>query len=145
MPDEVRRFCKELDYRVVAKTVSGTTKIPLLTGRITPELLAHDDGIRLSPAIYQEYIPGEQHLRVCCFGETVCAALLHSDRVDWRYPLDCDAEPYVLDSVTRSRLRDVMGRLMLRMGIFDLKLGPDGEPIWFEVNPQGQFLFLAGR
>jgi hypothetical protein len=28
------------------------------------------------------------------------------------------------------------------MGIIDLKLTPDGEPVWLEVNPQGQFLFL---
>ncbi|MCX4674881.1 hypothetical protein OG413_05995 [Streptomyces sp. NBC_01433] len=28
------------------------------------------------------------------------------------------------------------------MGIIDIKLMPDGEPVWLEVNPQGQFLFL---
>ena len=28
------------------------------------------------------------------------------------------------------------------MGIVDLKLTPEGEPVWLEVNPQGQFLFL---
>jgi hypothetical protein len=30
------------------------------------------------------------------------------------------------------------------MGIVDMKLAPDGEPVWLEVNPQGQFLFLEG-
>ncbi|MFE6052518.1 hypothetical protein ACFQ6N_17330 [Kitasatospora sp. NPDC056446] len=24
----------------------------------------------------------------------------------------------------------------------DLKLTPEGQPVWLEVNPQGQFLFL---
>jgi hypothetical protein len=28
------------------------------------------------------------------------------------------------------------------MGIVDVKVTPDGEPVWLEVNPQGQFLFL---
>jgi hypothetical protein len=28
------------------------------------------------------------------------------------------------------------------MGIVDLKETPDGELVWLEVNPQGQFLFL---
>ena len=32
----------------------------------------------------------------------------------------------------------------LNMGIFDLKLDPQGDPVWLEVNPQGQFLFLEG-
>jgi hypothetical protein len=40
------------------------------------------------------------------------------------------------------RVSDVLRRLGLRMGVIDLKLTPDGEPVWLEVNPQGQFLFL---
>jgi hypothetical protein len=30
----------------------------------------------------------------------------------------------------------------LEMGIVDIKLLPSGEPVWLEVNPQGQLLFL---
>jgi hypothetical protein len=30
------------------------------------------------------------------------------------------------------------------MGVFDVKLRPDGEPVFLEVNPQGQFLFVEG-
>jgi hypothetical protein len=30
------------------------------------------------------------------------------------------------------------------MGILDLKLGSDGELVWLEINPQGQFMFLEG-
>lgn len=30
----------------------------------------------------------------------------------------------------------------MAMGMIDLKITPDGEPVWLEVNPQGQFLFL---
>ncbi len=30
------------------------------------------------------------------------------------------------------------------MGVFDLKVAPDGEPVWLEINPQGQFLFVEG-
>jgi hypothetical protein len=28
------------------------------------------------------------------------------------------------------------------MGSVDIKLLPSGEPVWLEVSPQGQFLFL---
>jgi hypothetical protein len=28
------------------------------------------------------------------------------------------------------------------MGNIDLKITPEGECVWLEVNPQGQFLFL---
>jgi hypothetical protein len=42
------------------------------------------------------------------------------------------------------RLLSVLAALDLRMGIFDLKLTDDDEPVWLELNPQGQFLFLEG-
>jgi hypothetical protein len=40
------------------------------------------------------------------------------------------------------RLRTAVCRLGLRMGVVDLKVTPDGEPVWLEIDPQGQFLFL---
>jgi hypothetical protein len=42
------------------------------------------------------------------------------------------------------RLSVLLTDLDLRTGVFDLKLDADGEPVWFEVNPQGQFLFIEG-
>jgi D-alanine-D-alanine ligase-like ATP-grasp enzyme len=36
----------------------------------------------------------------------------------------------------------LLDRLELPMGMIDLKLTDDGEPVFLEVNPQGQFLFL---
>jgi glutathione synthase/RimK-type ligase-like ATP-grasp enzyme len=144
-PATVRRFCSEQNYEVVVKTVAGTRMTPVMTGQVSPELLASDEQIRLSPAIYQSLVPGHEHLRICCFGERAFTALLETPRLDWRYPLDASAEPFDLDESITQRLRDVLSRLGLRMGIFDMKLDPDGgEPFWLEVNPQGQFLFLEG-
>lgn len=143
-PGAVRRFCADLGWRVVVKTVAGTRLTPLMTGAVTPDLVASDDAVRLSPAIYQEEVSGSRHLRACCFGSEVVCALLESDRLDWRYPLDARAEPYALDGETSRAVARVVADLGLRMGIADLKLGPDGEPVWLEVNPQGQFLFLEG-
>ena len=39
-------------------------------------------------------------------------------------------------------LRGVMRRLGLAFGAFDLRLTPEGEYVFLEVNPSGQFLFL---
>ena len=143
-PAAVRRFCRELGYRVIVKTVAGTPKTPVMTGRVTPELLRSDASISLCPAIYQELVPGVRHLRVCCFGEEIRTALLETDRLDWRYPLDATVEPYELDDLAADRVREVVHDLGLRMGIVDMKLAGAGEPVWLEINPQGQFLFLEG-
>ena len=142
-PEAVRRFCRELDFRVVAKTVAGTPKTPVMAGLVTPEMLT-DEAISLSPAIYQEFIPGTRHLRVCCFGGEAHTALLETERLDWRYPLDADVGPYDLDEGIARQVWEVIRRLGLGMGIVDMKIPPEGDPIWLEVNPQGQFLFVEG-
>jgi hypothetical protein len=77
-PDAVRRFCHELDYQVVDKTVAGTPKTPVMAGLVTPEMLS-DEAISLSPAIYQEFIPGTRHLRICCFGAEAHTALMETE------------------------------------------------------------------
>jgi hypothetical protein len=41
-------------------------------------------------------------------------------------------------------LRAILHELGLAMGIFDVKLTDDGEPVFLEVNAQGQFLFVEG-
>jgi glutathione synthase/RimK-type ligase-like ATP-grasp enzyme len=144
-PEAVRRFCRDQDHRVVVKTVAGSRLTPVMAGRVTPELLASAAEIELSPAIYQTLIPGSEHLRICCFGDETYTALLRTERLDWRYPLDAAAERFELEASISDRLREMLKRLDLRMGVFDMKLDPEGgEPFWLEVNPQGQFLFLQG-
>jgi glutathione synthase/RimK-type ligase-like ATP-grasp enzyme len=138
-PIAIRNFCEELDYQVVVKSVSGTQKAPLLTMMLTPEHLVCDDSISLCPAIYQEYIPGKSHVRAQCFGDAVYSVTLKSEALDWRPDLNIPFEVVHLDEEVKGRLRNVMKLLGLKMGVVDLKFGQDGELVWFEINPQGQF------
>lgn len=143
-PAEVRRFCEALDYRVVVKAVRGTYVRPPLTALLDKSLLAEETSLALSPAIYQEYVPGRCHLRVHLFGDEVYTAALESDAVDWRPDMNIPVRRARISEDTAGRLRDVLGRLGLVMGIVDLKVAEDGEPVWLELNAQGQFLFIEG-
>jgi hypothetical protein len=49
-----------------------------------------------------------------------------------------------VDPATKHRLGRVLEILGLKMGVVDLKVDPTGEPVWLELNPQGQFLFVEG-
>jgi hypothetical protein len=143
-PAAVREFCARLDSRVVVKVVSGTSKAPMVTGMLTPDDLTSDESIMLCPAIYQEYIPGDEHVRAQCFGDAVHSVTIKSRDLDWRANLDV---PFVIADLAedvKARLQEVLRLLGLRMGIVDLKLTPEGEAVWLEVNPQGQFLFVEG-
>ena len=143
-PCTIRSFCKMCDNAVVIKTVRGTRMYPLLSVRLTDEMLVRDDVLEMCPAIYQEYVPGVRHIRAQCFGDQIYATAIDSQALDWRANLDVPFEIVKLDGSVEERMRDVLKRLGLRMGVFDFKIGPDGEPVWLEVNPQGQFLFVEG-
>lgn len=70
------------------------------------------------------------------------AALIATTALDWRPDLNVPISPWPVPDGIRRRVGTVLRQLGLRMGIVDLKLTPEGEPVWLEVNPQGQFLFL---
>jgi len=69
---------------------------------------------------------------------------LKSEALDWRPDLNIPCEVVQLEDDVRGRLRSVLKILGLKMGIVDLKFTPEGELVWFEINPQEQFLFVQG-
>jgi len=144
-PGDIRAFCDRLGGRMVVKPVASTINVPLRAGVLSKQDLPTDDVLALSPAIYQEFVPGERHLRACAWGPTVLCGIIESGIMDWR----TDQAPTVgtaeIDDDTATRLFALNARLGLEMGISDLKPAADGgSPYWLEVNPQGQFLFLEG-
>lgn len=141
-PDAVRSFCAKLGNRVVAKPVRGTHLAATVAVQITDALLDSDESLRVCPVIYQELVEGTTHLRVHCFGSTVCAVQIDASDLDWRPNLNVPMKSVALSRHLTEQLQHVLELLDLRMGIFDLKVDPDGNVFWLEVNPQGQFLFL---
>lgn len=140
-PTAIREFCRSLNYRAVVKAVRGTAGCHLFTRILAEEHLASADCLRLSPAIYQELIAGNLHLRVHCFGEVIYAVAIESQDLDWRENLNVPFRVVPLSADIEEKLRKSLRLLGLRMGVVDLKLTPAGIPVWLEINPQGQFLF----
>ncbi len=141
-PSAVREFYREMRGAVIMKALRFSMRQPLLTLRVEPHHLANDEAIRLCPTMFQELIPGDRHLRVVCAGD-VHAVAVTAEQLDWRPHLDVDAEPVTIDAITTRRLQMTLDLLGLRMGVFDLKIQGD-VPVFLEVNPQGQFLFMEG-
>ena len=141
-PAVIRDFHREVGGKSIMKTLRGTLLAPLLVVDVTEDILAAEDDLRLSPAIFQERISGTRHIRANCFGDKTHAVALESSDLDWRGDLRVPMEPVVLPDEINDKLAAVLRALDLRMGIFDLKIDDNGDYVWFEVNPQGQFLFL---
>jgi glutathione synthase/RimK-type ligase-like ATP-grasp enzyme len=143
-PGVVRDFHARLEGRVIVKPVVGTPGPLLFTQLVREEHLAEESSIRACPAIYQEYIPGTEHIRLNCFGRKSYAGLIETKDLDWRPNLDVPISRWPVPDKLHVSVRKVLDILGLDMGIIDFKLTPAGDIVWLEVNPQGQFLFLEG-
>lgn len=143
-PVRIREFTRSQGGTVIAKTLTGMLGTALEAGRVPLDSLTDDDELRLAPTIYQQEIRGDRHLRVMIFGDQVHTAQIRSAELDWRLANDASIEPAEIDAGLRSALGRMLNVLGLRMGIFDVKITPDGRPVFLEVNPQGQFLFVEG-
>jgi glutathione synthase/RimK-type ligase-like ATP-grasp enzyme len=143
-PQEIRQFCDRLDGRAILKTLRATPSSQLFTLKVTTEHLADDQGLRLCPTIFQEYVPGTTHVRALCCGTDVHAVTIVSPDLDWRLNMNVPVTPVTLTPEIESGLGRVLEILGLKMGIVDLKIDETGEPVWLELNPQGQFLFVEG-
>lgn len=140
-PESIRAFAARHDHEIIVKTLKGTSKMHVLTRSVHAEHLVEDEPLRLCPAIYQEKVLGDRHLRVHAFGGSIYAMELRSDHLDWRRELDVPASIVSLPPDLEERIRRLLVRLDLRMGILDFKIRDDAAPVFLELNPQGQFLF----
>ena len=139
-PQEVKEFALNFPNKVIIKPLVSIEEL-LFTQKVDVEKIPDED-IAACPCIYQEYIEGTKHLRINVFGKYCYAAQIETSDVDWRPNLNVPITSYELPRSMEQKLQDVLKRLNLEMGIFDFKISESGEYVWFEVNPQGQFLFL---
>lgn len=140
-PDTIRQFSDEHGGKVVIKPVKGRPSVPNKTQVVDPRE-APDAVLNSCPTIYQEYIGGTTHLRAHVFGDDVHAATLDSPDVDWRFDLTVPFSDSSVSDDIADKLRKVVSRMDLRMGVCDLKRLPSGEHVFLECNQQGQFLFI---
>ncbi|MFI6700086.1 RimK family alpha-L-glutamate ligase [Streptomyces sp. NPDC050509] len=139
--EEVVEFAKQVG-RVIVKPVVGASGPLMFTQYVDDPASIAEESFAACPAVYQEYVTGSRHVRLNCFGDRMYAGLIETDALDWRPDLNVPITKWAVPDDVSTRVSQVLRTLGLRMGIIDIKLTADGEPVWLEVNPQGQFLFL---
>lgn len=132
---------------VVYKRIGFSREVPPIPTRLLgPGDLPRLAALKDCPAIFQEHIPAAKDIRVTFIGGQCFSAEIHSGEgrfpVDSRLDLSVPILTHELDSATVTQLRTLMSRLGLAFGAIDLRLTPDGEYVFLEVNPSGQFLFV---
>jgi glutathione synthase/RimK-type ligase-like ATP-grasp enzyme len=140
--NEVEEFVDRHHRNVIVKPVVGAVGPLIYTQFMRDPTCLDAASFQACPAVYQEYISGTRHIRLNCFGDRSYAAVIETEELDWRPNLKVPIAQWDVPDSLHGRVRGVLDKLDLAMGVFDFKLTPDGEVVWLEVNPQGQFLFL---
>jgi hypothetical protein len=107
--------------------------------------------LHLAPGIFQQRILKDYELRVTIVGERIFAVRIDSQAVhraelDWRRAQDeLEYTMFDLDDGVSQRLLRLHRRLGLVFGAYDLIVTTEGEMVFLEVNPMGQWLWLEKR
>jgi glutathione synthase/RimK-type ligase-like ATP-grasp enzyme len=153
-PDAIRKAAQAFGPLVVKPARSGhfrsgNEEFAIFTSLLSDDHLAQLDDARWSPSIYQEHIPKRFDLRVTYVGGHLYSAAIHSQtdhaaEIDWRRTENPNLphSPIEIDPTIARKLQELMKTLELEFGCIDLVLTPEGEYVFLEVNPSGQWLWI---
>jgi hypothetical protein len=150
VPDDARAFLDELgDRPVIQKPLRPTEGSWRPTRMLTPGDRARLDDLRLAPAILQAYVPGTD-IRVTCAGDRLIATAIDASRTDSPHDFrpawsQARVEPCELPAEVATAIRALMKALGLRYAALDFRRTIDGQHVFLEANPAGQWLFIEDR
>lgn len=154
-PEAVRRLFDETGGQLVAKLLHplsqamGRAPMFVYTSAIQAADLEHLDGLAYAPMLFQERVAKRLELRVAyvggrCFAGAIDASASARGSVDWRRAEahECRWLLATLPDGVQAGLRRLMDALGLGFGAIDLIHTPDGEYVFLEVNPSGEWGML---
>ncbi|MEO0842828.1 MAG: MvdD family ATP-grasp ribosomal peptide maturase, partial [Cyanobacteria bacterium J06643_5] len=156
-PETVKQFAEECQQGIITKMLSsfaiydnfGKEKV-VFTNPVTLEDINNLDGLNLCPMTFQEKVSKALELRTIIVGKNVFTAAVDSQalqksRYDWRkegLALINAWQHHDLPKSIEKKLLKLMAYFGLNYGAIDIILTPDGEYVFLEVNPVGEFFWL---
>lgn len=155
-PQRIRQFLSaHARYGTIFKSFKPVTwesrdRVAVLyTSKVDIDALPEDDVLRMSPSIFQAYVPKAFEVRITCMGAELVAAKLDSQAtadgtVDWRMASGdgLRVTPFELPESVADKCRALLKRLGLVFGCMDFIVTPSGDYVFLEVNQMGQFLWV---
>jgi glutathione synthase/RimK-type ligase-like ATP-grasp enzyme len=142
--EAARAFVHKHASRVVHKVVKSPRDRFVGTRSWDSSAEAALESLHLTPTLFQEKIVAPYELRITVVGRRVFAAefAVGTGVTDARRLLDAPYKPHSLPPETEALLLRLMDELGVQYGTIDMKLREDGEYVFLELNPQGQFLYV---
>ena len=142
--DAARAFVRKHGGRVVHKVVKTPRDRFVGTKKWHPDDEAELKWLHLTPTFFQEQVVAPYELRITIVGRRIFAAEFEvgADVTDARSLLDVPFEQHRLPQGIEALLLKLMDELGLQYGTIDMKRCENGEYVFLEINPQGQFLYV---
>lgn len=149
------QFASEIGVDLAIKSIGSlcvsqavdkqTVHYGLFTRRIThEELEAAKDKVRYMPTLFQEFVEKRCELRITCVGEQVFACCIEA-RIgdvtsdDYRFDTKKLKHSAFECSELHQKLHAYMRAFALNFACFDILISKQGEAIFCECNPNGQW------
>lgn len=121
----------------------------IYTSLVDEEKAKHIDDVRFVPSLFQDYIPKSSELRITVIGNRILTVQIHSQEHalahhDWRRANSTELRhtPYELPSDIAKKCATLVKSYGLAFGAIDMILTPDGEYVFLEMNPNGQWAWI---
>lgn len=148
-PARVLEFREAAGGDVVYKAFNQRGMVWRPTRILTHEDAALLDQVRHAPVIFQVFVPGVRDIRVTVVGPVALAVefdIEHLDIVDHRVRMaDLPCRTHQLPPQVEARVLALMRRFGLEYAGIDLRVTPDGDYVFFEINTAGEFLYAQDR
>jgi glutathione synthase/RimK-type ligase-like ATP-grasp enzyme len=139
-------ICKPLGRG--ALSVEGEERV-FFTRLLTTDDIANLSTIGPEPYLFQRLVPKQYDVRVVVIGAEVFAVAIHSQGneetvIDWRRA-DASQLPHEvveLPPETSAACVGLLAHYGLSFGAIDLAIDTEGRPVFFEINPSGQWAWL---
>ncbi|PRX29276.1 glutathione synthase/RimK-type ligase-like ATP-grasp enzyme [Orenia metallireducens] len=154
-PEKVERFYHNCNGEMIIKPlfvgfIDDEKPKAIYTSQVNLMDLQEKDSIKYIPSIFQKKINKKFDIRVTIIGEKVFAAEIHVNRnnkekvIDWRKLKieQLDHFEHDLPINLKNKLIKLVKKLGLEFGAIDLAVTEEGEYIFFEINPNGQWAWL---
>ena len=154
-PEHARSFIEAHPEGVITKGMRMPTLMlddraaMMYTHRITEADLEQIESVRYGPTFLQSLIPKARDIRVTIIGEELFAVGIESmtapeARIDFRAVdiMDLPHVPLTLPEPVTQACHEIIRRLGLSFGAIDLLETPDGDYVFLENNPNGQWYWI---
>lgn len=153
-PQRALDFFNDCNQKMILKPFesgvvgTGLEAEAIYTSVVSTANLETVHSINYTPVLLQEYVPKEKELRITIVGSEVFTAAISSQdnlktMIDWRRdPYGVQYNQHPLPKTIKDKCLKMTNKLGLNFGAIDMIVTPDGDYVFLEINPNGQWAWI---